>query len=77
MFEGTQNLLHTLAIPSLWDEVLQLILSILELGRLWYSAAEVGSNDCGFTWDVFETSFSKKHLCQREFSCSVSVNIVW
>ena len=75
MFEVTQNPLHTPAIPSLWDEVLLLILSILEPGRLWYSAAEVGSNDCGFTWDVFETTFSKKLLCQREFSCSVSVNI--
>ena len=31
MFELAQIPLHTLAIPSLWDKVLQLILSILEL----------------------------------------------
>ena len=31
MFEMAQTPLHTPAIPSLWDEVLQLILSILEL----------------------------------------------
>ena len=31
MFEMAQIPLHTPAIPSLWDEVLQLILSILEL----------------------------------------------
>jgi len=31
MFEVAQTPLHTPAIPSLWDEVLQLILSILEL----------------------------------------------
>ena len=30
MFEVAQNPLHTPAIPSLWDEVLQLILSILK-----------------------------------------------
>ena len=30
MFEVAQTPLHTLAIPSLWDEVLQLILFILE-----------------------------------------------
>ena len=31
MFEVAQTPLHTLAIPSLWDEVLQLIFFILEL----------------------------------------------
>ena len=31
MFEGAQTPLHTSAIPTLLDEVLQLILSILEL----------------------------------------------
>ena len=31
MLEVAQTPLHTLAIPSLWDEVLQLILFILEL----------------------------------------------
>ena len=31
MFELAQIPLHTTVIPSLWDEVLQLILSILEL----------------------------------------------
>ena len=31
MFEVAQTPLHTLAIPSLWDEVIKLILSILEL----------------------------------------------
>ena len=31
MFEVAQTPLHTPAIPSLWDEVLHLILSILEL----------------------------------------------
>ena len=31
MFEMAHTPLHTPAIPSLWDEVLQLILSILEL----------------------------------------------
>ena len=31
MFEVAQIPLHTPAIPSLWDQVLQLILSILEL----------------------------------------------
>ena len=31
MFELAQTPLHTTAIPSLWDEVLQLILVILEL----------------------------------------------
>ena len=30
MFEVAQTPLHTLAIPILWDEVLQLILFILE-----------------------------------------------
>ena len=30
MFEVTQTPLHTLAIPILWDEFLQLILFILE-----------------------------------------------
>ena len=29
-FELAQTTLHTSAIPSLWDEILQLILSILE-----------------------------------------------
>ena len=35
MFEVAQTLLHTPAILGLWDEVLQLILSILELEGTW------------------------------------------
>ena len=31
LFGVAQTLLHTPAIPSLWDEILQLFLSILEL----------------------------------------------
>jgi len=63
MFEVVQTPLHILAISSLWDEVLQLFHSILELGRktqrLWFIAAvEVGGKDCGSNWDVFEVTFS-------------------
>ena len=37
---------------------------------LWYFAAvEVGGKDWGFTWDVFEVTFSQNRLCQREFYC--------
>ena len=72
-----QTPLHTPAILSLLDEVLQLILSILELEgtqTLWYfAAAEVGGNDCGFTWDVFEATFAQKRLCWRESNVSVNI----
>ena len=37
------------------------------------AAAEVGGKDCGFTWDVLETTFSQNRLCQRESSVSVSI----
>ena len=78
MFEVAQTPLHTLAIPSLWDEVLQLILSILELegaheGCGTFAAAEVGGKDCGYTWDVFEATFSRNQICRRESSVSVSI----
>ena len=78
MFEVAQTPLHTPAIPSLWDEVLHLILSILELegtreGCGTLLLAEVGGNDCGFMWVVFEATFSKKRLCWRESSVSVNI----
>ena len=77
MFEVAQTPLHTLAIRSLWDEVLQLILSLLELegaqGCGTFVAAAVGGKDCGYMWDVFEATFSQNQLCQRESSVSVNI----
>ena len=79
MFEVAQTPLHTLAIPSLWNEVLQLILFILELEGTregccsLHASAEVGDKDCGFMWNVFEATFSQNHLCQRKSSVSVNI----
>jgi len=65
------TLLHTPV--SVWDEVLQLTLSIFEL--------ENTHEGCGFLLlqkllvriaDVFKVTFSQNHLCQGE--CSVPVN---
>ncbi|XP_065893401.1 meiotic nuclear division protein 1 homolog [Dysidea avara] len=75
MFEVAQTPLHTLAIPSLWDEVLQLILSILELegaheGCGTFAAAEVGGKGCGYMWDLFEATFSQNQLSWRESGVS-------
>ena len=86
IFELGQSPLPTPAIPSLWDEFLQLILFTLELEgcgtlllwqhRLWYfAAAEVGGNDCGFTWDVLKPPFHRNvyvrgnPVCQSTFHC--------
>ena len=39
----------------------------------YFAAAEVGGNDCGFMWDVFEATFSQKRLSQRESNVSVNI----
>jgi len=72
MFRRWHIPLHTLV--SVWDEVLQLMLSIFEL--------ENTHKGCGFLLlqkllvriaDVFKATFSQNHLCQRESSEPVNI----
>ena len=74
MFELGQTPFHTPVIPSLWDEVLQLILSFLELeGTCKSCVTLLLLKLVVMIVGYFKATFSQKHLSWRESNVSVNI----